>query len=105
MQSQSLIRETFLRAKESKKQAYYKLKTLEISDGYLIKKESGIADNRALHEETYFRESLKEALKLHSEKIKEKTNTKTKRKRVYDIVSDIGPDMVKVDPVMHGTFS
>lgn len=80
------IRETFLKA-DSKNSAYYKLITTEINDGFIIKKVSG-CKGRVPHEETYYRESLVDAINLHTKKIKEKTNTRSKRKRVYYIVSD-----------------
>ena len=84
---ENVIRETFLRA-DSAKQAFYRLVTEEITDGFLIRKESGIGEGRVLHEETYFRESLRDAIKLHEKKIHEKTNKQSKRKRIYSIILD-----------------
>ncbi|MDY6896161.1 MAG: hypothetical protein SVO01_12225 [Thermotogota bacterium] len=83
---EKIIRKTLLNA-DSTKRAYYRLITEEINGGFIIKKESG-CEGRALHKETYFRESLVEARELHAKKIKEKTNKKSKRKRIYYIVSD-----------------
>ncbi len=81
-----VIRETYLKA-DSKNNAWYKLVTEEISGGFIIRKESG-TEGRALHKEIYFRESIVKAQQFHSKKIKEKTNTKSKRKRIYYVVSD-----------------
>ena len=80
-----VIRETFLQA-NSAKRAYYKLITEKITDGFLVKKESGIGEGRALHKEAYFRNSFEEAQKLHDRKIKEKTTANSGKKRVYRII-------------------
>jgi hypothetical protein len=80
-----VIRETFLQA-NSAKQAYYKLITEKITDGFLVKKESGIGEGKVLHREAYFRNSFEEAQKLHDRKIKEKTTANFGKKRVYKII-------------------
>ena len=84
---ESIIRETYLQANSSK-QAFYKLITEQITDGFLVRKESGIGEGRVLHEETYFRKSLDGAIQLHEKKVKEKTNAASKRKRVYSVIFD-----------------
>lgn len=80
-----VIRETFLQA-NSAKQAYYKLITEKITDGFLVKKESGIGEGKVLHREAYFRNSFEEAQKLHDRKIKEKTTANSGKKRIYKII-------------------
>lgn len=81
-----ILREVHLMA-DSKKKAYYHLKIEQISDGYLIRKESGIMDGRRLHCESYFRESYEDALSFYSKKIKQKT--RLKRDRVYSVVFEV----------------
>lgn len=81
----NIIRETYLKA-DSQKQAFYKLVTERITDGYVIIKESGVGEGKVLHKETYFRKSLTDALKFHEKKIKEKTGSH--RKRAYFIMFD-----------------
>ena len=84
---ENVIRETFLRV-DSKNNAFYKLIMEQITDGFLIRKESGIGEGKVLHKEAYFRESLEDAIKFHENKIREKTNSALKRKRVYSVVFD-----------------
>ena len=82
-----VIRETFLQA-NSAKRAYYKLITEKITDGFLVKKESGIGEGKVLHREIYFRSSFEEAQKLHDRKIKEKTTANPFKKRIYTVISE-----------------
>ena len=79
-----VIRETLLKA-DSKKQAFYKLTIEEISDGFVIRKESG-AGEKVLHKEFYYRDLLEDANEFHQRKIQEKTGEN--RKRVYCVVYD-----------------
>ena len=80
-----VLRSTSLRA-ESPKRAFYNLVIIKITDGYLVRKESG-AGSKVLHREAWFRETHEEALKLYEKILREKTNPKRRSPRKYTVVS------------------
>lgn len=84
-----LISSTKLKAK-SPRNAFYHLSIFRITDGYIIKKESG-AGEKVLHTETWYRESWEEALKLYSRILREKTNPERRSPRKYQIISELSP--------------
>ena len=80
-----VLRSTSLKAK-SPKRAFYNLAIIKITDGYLVRKESG-AGSKVLHREAWFRDSFEDALKLYEKILREKTNPRRKSPRKYTIVS------------------
>ena len=80
-----VLRSTLLRAK-SPKRAFYNLAIIKITDGYLVRKESG-AGNKVLHREAWFRETLEGAVRLYEKILREKTNPKRRSPRKYTVVS------------------
>jgi len=62
--------------------AFYNLTLERITDGYLVRKESG-GNGIVLHREAWYRETLSEAEKLFARILRQKTNPNSKRKRKY----------------------
>jgi len=60
----------------SPRNAFYVLTMEKITDGYVVRKESG-GNRVVLHREAWFREKLSEAEKLFARILREKTNPKT----------------------------
>ena len=75
-----------LKAK-SPREAFYRLDLLKITDGYLIRQESG-AGQRILHREIWFRDSIEEASRLYHKIIERKTDPHRRSPRKYTIGSE-----------------
>ena len=70
----------------SPRNAFYKLTLEQITDGYLVRKESG-GNGVVLHHEAWYRENLSDAEKLFARILRQKTNPNSKRKRKYVLES------------------
>lgn len=84
-----LISSTRLKAK-SPRGAFYHLFFLELTDGYIVREESGTGE-KVLHTEAWYRESREETLKLYNRILKEKTNPGRRSPRKYQIISELSP--------------
>jgi len=62
--------------------AFYELTLEQITDGYLVRKESG-GNGVVLHREAWYRKNLSDAEKLFARILKQKTNPNSKRDRKY----------------------
>jgi len=85
-----VLSSTRLRAR-SPRQAFYDLSLIKISEGFLVRKESG-CNGKASHGETWFRPTLEEASRLYQGIIQEKTNPSRRSPRKYRVA--LGQDYV-----------
>ena len=69
---------------ESPRQAFYDLALIRISEGFLVRKESG-CNGKVTHRETWFRETLEEASRLYQAIIQEKTDPSRRSPRKYRV--------------------
>ena len=69
----------------SPRNAFYRLTLEQITDGYLVRKESG-GNRVVLHREAWYGENLSDAEKLFARILKEKTNPNRKSLRKYMVV-------------------
>ena len=76
---------SFTRLKaESPRNAFYDLALIRISEGFLVRKESG-CNGKMIHRETWFRETLEEASRLYQGIIQEKTDPLRRSPRKYRV--------------------
>ena len=81
MSQTDILKEAHLVA-NSPHNAFYNLTLERITDGYLVRKESG-GNGIVLHREAWYRETLSDAEKLFTRILRQKTNPNSKRKRKY----------------------
>lgn len=66
----------------SPRNAFYRLTLEQITDGYLVRKESG-GNGMVFNREAWYRESFADAEKLFAKILKQKTSPNRKRDRKY----------------------
>ena len=79
-----VLKKANLRA-QSPRNAFYILTLEQITDGYLVRKESG-GNGMVFNREAWYRESFADAEKLFLRILKKKTNPNRKSRRKYVVV-------------------
>ena len=87
MRKNIVLKKANLRA-HSPRNAFYVLTLEQITDGYLIRKESG-GNGMVFNREAWYRESFADAEKLFLRILREKTNPNRKSRRKYVIVPSV----------------
>jgi len=81
MRKNIVLKKANLRAR-SPRNAFYRLTLEQITDGYLVRKESG-GNGMVFNREAWYREDFADAEKLFAKILKQKTNPNRKRDRKY----------------------
>ena len=79
------IKSAYLEA-DSAKKAFYDISIVENEGYYCVKKRSGIADSNVLDERSWGFNNYASADKRFKNKISEKINPRSNRKRIYNII-------------------